>query len=151
MGRKRQPVCARGHDIAEVGRYPGGACIACSKITAASYHRRTWVQSRLRHATWKRDNPGAVLSHHWKKVGVLNAEGTPFHSKDFYALFDAQNGACKICRTPAADLKKRLCVDHDHKTGFARGLLCESCNFALGKFRDNPTIVRAAASYLEAA
>lgn len=42
-----------------------------------------------------------------------------------------QDGRCAICRTPVG--KIRFCVDHDHKTGKIRGLLCRACNFAIHK------------------
>lgn len=45
-------------------------------------------------------------------------------------IFEQQNGVCAICGEP--EIKKRLSVDHDHKTGKIRGLLCQRCNFNLG-------------------
>ena len=56
----------------------------------------------------------------------------------------AQAGACAICWRV-----RKLYVDHDHATGFTRGLLCQDCNIALGLARDNPAILRAAADYVE--
>jgi hypothetical protein len=40
-------------------------------------------------------------------------------------------------------------VDHDHGTGAIRGLLCSSCNQALGQMKERPELLRAAAEYLE--
>ncbi|HXA62906.1 MAG TPA: endonuclease VII domain-containing protein, partial [Streptosporangiaceae bacterium] len=49
-----------------------------------------------------------------------------------------------IClRSPSAH------VDHDHETGLFRGVLCFSCNGALGQFQDDPERLRSAADYLE--
>jgi hypothetical protein len=42
-------------------------------------------------------------------------------------LFDEQNGCCAICRRDFQVCGKQI-VDHDHETGFIRGLLCRSCN-----------------------
>jgi hypothetical protein len=42
-----------------------------------------------------------------------------------------------------------LAVDHDHKTGKIRGLLCRNHNTGLGLFRDDPAIIRQAAAYIE--
>ena len=52
--------------------------------------------------------------------------------EDWQKMFDEQHGQCAICRKHQDEFKgkrrKRLCVDHDHKTGFIRGLLCSNCN-----------------------
>jgi recombination endonuclease VII len=59
-----------------------------------------------------------------------------------------QNGACAICRGQNKDLR-RLSVDHNHATGKIRGLLCYTCNAALGYFYDQPSRLRRGADYLE--
>ena len=43
----------------------------------------------------------------------------------------------------------RLCLDHDHGNGKIRAALCNSCNAGLGQMADDPTRLRAAASYLD--
>lgn len=52
--------------------------------------------------------------------------------------------ACEICNK-----KSPLVKDHDHVSGDFRGLLCTSCNTALGKFADNTETMQAAIRYLE--
>jgi len=59
-----------------------------------------------------------------------------------------QNGVCAICNG-ICTAKKCLSVDHDHATNNVRGLLCHTCNVGLGKFKDNLTILREAALYLD--
>ena len=44
---------------------------------------------------------------------------------------------------------RRLAVDHDHKTGKIRGLLCISCNVGLGHFQDDVELLRSAILYLQ--
>lgn len=58
-----------------------------------------------------------------------------------------QGGVCAICRNPPTG--RVLDVDHNHTTGAVRGLLCRGCNTSLGKFKDSPELLRAAAAYLE--
>lgn len=50
-------------------------------------------------------------------------------------LWDAQKGCCAICNKPESHFMKKLAVDHNHKTGRVRGLLCYRCNkFLVGRF-----------------
>lgn len=50
-------------------------------------------------------------------------------------LSDAQGACCAICRKPESSFTKRLAVDHNHRTGKVRGLLCYRCNkFLVGRF-----------------
>lgn len=68
---------------------------------------------------------------------------------DYSHLFNLQNGKCAICKKNSESWNgKHLTVDHDHKTGAVRGLLCSYCNSALGKFEDNPEILINAFKYL---
>lgn len=60
-----------------------------------------------------------------------------------------QGRRCAICQQLEIDLPKRLAVDHDHKTGKIRGLLCSHCNLGLGAFKDVPVRLLDAAIYLE--
>lgn len=57
------------------------------------------------------------------------------------------DGTCFICKGPQRI--KLLAVDHDHRTGEFRGLLCTTCNQGLGHFFDNPELLRNAAEYIE--
>lgn len=75
-----------------------------------------------------------------KKYGI-----TPL---EYQTLLTAQGGVCKIC-AKVESLKGGLRVDHDHKTGRIRGLLCNSCNNGLGRFKDDPVSLRQAATYIE--
>lgn len=71
---------------------------------------------------------------------------------DYDNLFEDQGGRCAICGSEDSRNGNRgLVVDHDHATGQVRGLLCGTCNTALGKFRDDPTILLSAISYLDRA
>lgn len=67
---------------------------------------------------------------------------------DYDLLLLAQGGVCAIC-SGACGTGRHLSVDHDHATGQVRALLCASCNNGLGRFKDSPALLRAAASYIE--
>jgi hypothetical protein len=68
--------------------------------------------------------------------------------KHFQMLKD-QDNKCAICKSSnAKGRSKKFHIDHDHKTGNVRGLLCHHCNVALGSFFDNTTSLQAAIDYL---
>jgi len=52
---------------------------------------------------------------------------------------------CVIC----GEENTKLVVDHDHKTRKIRGMLCNHCNRGIGHFRDDPTLMLFAATYVE--
>ena len=58
-----------------------------------------------------------------------------------------QQERCAGCRRPL--LEEDGHVDHDHATGRVRGLLCNTCNFALGSVKDDPVILRGLMAYLD--
>ena len=65
----------------------------------------------------------------------------------YAALLEQQGGGCAVCGNKPR--KRRLHVDHDHRTGAVRGLLCFTCNhYLLGRYA-TPGKLRAAADYLE--
>lgn len=71
---------------------------------------------------------------------------------DYEHLMELQDGRCAICGN--RPVSKRLVVDHNHRTGAVRGLLCggkdsSGCNFAIGLLHDDVEIIRAAVRYME--
>ncbi|MFG2599741.1 endonuclease VII domain-containing protein [Streptomyces sp. NPDC048462] len=76
------------------------------------------------------------ISYFRRKYGLAPAE--------LDALIAAQQGTCCICLAASAEH-----VDHCHETGRVRGVLCFSCNAALGQLKDRPDAIRRAAAYVE--
>jgi hypothetical protein len=68
---------------------------------------------------------------------------------DYLKMSSEQSGVCAICGKPnRMKYRRRLTIDHDHKTNKVRGLLCHHCNMGLGSFGDMPELLEKAASYL---
>lgn len=68
---------------------------------------------------------------------------------DYNALLKAQKLKCKICKTKNPKTRTGVfVVDHCHKTGKVRGLLCLNCNIGLGGFLDNVESLKEAIWYL---
>ena len=70
-------------------------------------------------------------------------------AEEFKSIFEKQEGCCAICGRHQLEFKKALAVDHCHKTGKIRGLLCTNCNQGLGHFMDNSELLLKAAEYLK--
>ena len=67
-----------------------------------------------------------------------------FSESDYKILYEIQKGRCAICK-----LANDLHIDHDHKSGRVRGLLCGQCNRGIGCFFENQTYMVNAADYIE--
>jgi hypothetical protein len=102
----------------------------------AHYERHKQEINERRRLKW------AASDRKW----LLQAYG--MSPQDYDMLSVRQGGACAICRRQPAE---GLCVDHCHATGKVRGLLCRTCNSAIGFLRDDETLVAAALAYLRQA
>lgn len=105
---------------------------------------------------WKAKNPGRMkeLNRRWaeanprteykRKINLKSNFGITIEASD--AMAAAQDWRCAICANPFTATPN---LDHDHQTGRIRALLCHACNLALGGLRDDPTLLRKAADYIE--
>ena len=84
--------------------------------------------------------------NHQKDIQLRYNYGTTL--KEYNTLFSIQNGCCCICNIHQNSLKKPLGIDHSHKTGKIRGLLCSNCNTALGLLKENLKSLEKAHYYL---
>lgn len=130
-------------------------CLRASHRRQIEIRRTDPVKRARRQATDRRANEkrrlnGASSYSTWKawikrKYGI--------DAETYHAMEKAQNGKCAICRQPETaktryGRTRKLDVDHHHRTGDVRGLLCNACNTGLGKFKDSPEILFAALHYL---
>lgn len=86
-------------------------------------------------------NPDMRLSANIKKFGITVL--------DYKKIYAEQHGNCAICGKSQSNQKQRMCIDHSHKTGKVRGLLCTHCNKGLGMFEDSIDVLLSAVSYLK--
>ena len=66
--------------------------------------------------------------------------------EQFIEMHEKQGGCCAICKAELPLIK--MVVDHNHATNKVRGLLCTTCNFGLGHFKDSQEILSSAIIYL---
>jgi hypothetical protein len=121
------------------------------------------VKNRLAQQQWRANNPGRQreLVREWQKKNrphylKLRRESHyrrkyGIEMSKYLTMVKLQKGRCLICKGKPqgkTERTKKLQVDHDHKTGRVRGLLCINCNRALGYFKDDPMRIKAAIHYL---
>lgn len=104
---------------------------------------------------WREKNPQRVQwlnkqRHITKKDAIRRQKLLTLYGTDGSEIAAQQQGLCAVCQSELSALPQRhRHIDHDHTTGKVRGVLCHWCNLGLGKFKDNPALLRAAALYLE--
>jgi hypothetical protein len=73
--------------------------------------------------------------------------------EEYQAKFVEQGGVCANCKQPEKGTRngvaRWLNVDHNHKTGKVRGLLCTNCNTSLGKLQEDRNIIMGLVAYLD--
>lgn len=144
-------------------RYSGGVnprCRSCKAADARAYHHRYHEQNKARLRDRARARVEQMTDAERKQLrrkARLSSHGV---SVEWYeSVLARQGGGCSICGTLTPHAKHpSFYVDHDHNccpgsTGCAicvRGLLCDDCNVALGRFKDSPELLSNAIRYLEA-
>ena len=109
----------------------------------------------------KRDNWAAYMREYSRKARAANPD---YHKSMFLKrtygitieryneMLAAQDGVCAICAKPESNEIRgkvvSLAVDHCHKTGAIRALLCSNCNRGLGLFNDDPELLAKAQRYV---
>lgn len=81
-----------------------------------------------------------------RKTHLKNKYGLSI--EEFSILLETQNYKCKICKILFSDTRLPT-VDHSHKTGKVRAVLCNSCNTGLGMLKDSLANLLSAVEYLE--
>lgn len=130
-----------GHTVRERPVVPAGHkwCPGCRTAKAFAEWHRQWSQSGGYTSYCKECRREQGKQSHLRKNYQLTTE-------ELEHRIAAQRGLCAICRS-----EKPVHVDHDHKTGGVRGILCARCNLGLGLFGDRMEVLLAALDYLEGA
>jgi hypothetical protein len=151
--KRRNEFYARGDQIDGLDYY----CIPCKKEVGREYRKRRpevgranarkWREENKERAderarVWRKANPGRskeiCRGGHWRRRYGLSIE-------QFNALVLASGGKCNIC----GEATKNLVIDHCHKTGKVREMLCIQCNVAIERLDTVPGFIEKAAAYLE--
>lgn len=127
-------------------------CYSCSEVKfLEDYHfdrrRKDQRQARCKQCQneemlkrYKKD-PDKKRDKNLKKLYGISLQ-------DYNLLKESQNNRCKICERHEKEFYHKLAVDHCHKTGRIRGLLCTNCNIGLGNFNHSVDLLNRAREYL---
>ena len=119
-------------------------CKECwAKRAKDRYHSVPGVKQRKKETAARR-HPEFGFKELLERKNVLSFE-------DYRLLLELQEHQCKICLREFDKSNRNLVpvVDHDHKTGRVRGILCCSCNLAIGNFGESIVSLNNAISYLQ--
>lgn len=118
-------------------------CKDCSnKQSLKRYHKLT-DDEKVKRSQLGRERMGKLYFKEYKlktKYGLC--------LEDYNKMLSNQDGKCSICKIEFTE-KTTPRVDHNHNSGTVRGLLCHSCNTAIGHLRENVETLKQAISYLE--
>lgn len=134
MGAPRRTTCIRGHLMSKTRKYhPNGDayCCECKKIRYDKFRLNPINKEKIK--------------KYRRKSIIKNIYGLT--EKQYIDLLSSQNNCCAICKSSEASVRT-FHVDHCHKTGLVRGLLCHYCNTAIGLLKEDVNILNNAITYL---
>lgn len=130
----------------------------CNTLCAGRHYRKNHRESYLRsqhkhyrlHPEAKKKSGKAYYAANREKVIARIEESRikrryGITQEQRAALLLAQDGACAIC----SRTDRLLCIDHCHKSGKVRALLCRQCNLILGAAADSTAVLDRAIAYLK--
>ena len=156
LGLRRCFSCTQTLPVDQFGAYRGGfaglqpSCKPCTNAKQRAYATNPTSIAKKREAQRRRREarPLTPAEHRrnnlWKCYKI-----TP---EDYETMLAAQSGGCAICGTTSPGGRRGVetfNVDHCHRTGRVRGLLCTPCNRGIGLLGDTRAALLAAAAYLE--
>jgi hypothetical protein len=146
-------ICQRGHPFDRINTYGNKYCGTCHKISASAYEknqkRKRYKKAYMKGSLWKQYTSEYYKIHKedFKAWHLQNKYGLSM--ADYRTLEVEQGGRCAICGILGTETKKGLVVDHNHKTGKVRGLLCNICNsHIVHVLEDYPGLIEKAKAYL---
>lgn len=108
------------------------------------WHKDNRERSRANATSWKERNRERYLAG-LKRRGLVRHYGITLEQRD---AMIAEQGGCAICRCKQP-IGKDWCVDHNHRTGRVRAILCSPCNQAIGLFKESAERMERAVLYIE--
>lgn len=152
----RCKLCDSEIQVAKVGGIPK-YCSNCKKQKNTESNRRWYSNPKNKK---KRNKYSTEYARKWREENFRKYLNTWLNHRygitliDWISIYENQGGCCAICKKSFPNwetrgvIKRQIHLDHNHKTNAVRGLLCRSCNLAIGLLGDNPETVASALWYL---
>lgn len=129
--------------------FGGFKTLELKKAYNKKYYQKYREESLLYQRQYRLDNLEKVKEtdkNYRLKHRIMRDYG--ISNQDYLNMLNNQNYKCAICNVDQSSLSRKLNIDHCHKTGKVRGLLCNTCNRALGYFHDSIYNLKKAMEYL---
>ena len=131
-------------------------CKSCKAANYAAYYAAHKAERAAYQAAYngahKAERAAYRAAHKGEIAATARRRKYGLTPEQYQYMLTAQGSACAICRRPfdlTIGTPNSPHIDHDHDTGALRGLLCGSCNRAIGLLQDSPNLTWAATQYLD--
>lgn len=132
-GKKYCPTCKQIKDLSEFSTMKtrdgiASHCKTCTSEWGRKYNK-TDEGKQKRRVLYQKHKEKQLDQKMRRKFGISLQE--------YRVMLDKQGKRCMICGRTPEENGKALAIDHDHKTGVVRDLLCNNCNACLGFIENN--------------
>ena len=154
---ERTKFCSRkclGEWIAKQRGWDGVPWTEKSREYQKKWHQDNSDKVKKYREKWAMENPDWFDTHKQTEAYKESRRGIRYKNRygitleQYKEMYKNQKGLCAICNNPPP-LGERLYVDHNHKTGKVRELVCRPHNSGISFFNDDPELLRRAANYVE--
>ena len=130
-------------------------CLNCDKKIKMNYKKS--ARGREMNSIWEKSEKARSAQQKYRSSEKAKNNVRNRHLKrvfgitqdEYLKMLSSQNERCAICEKHYSYQNRRLDIDHDHETGKIRGLLCNPCNRAIGRFEHNTMLMKKAINYLK--
>jgi hypothetical protein len=126
------------------------SCEYCEEIFTPAVHNQKYCSKDC----YSEMNSMRALARYYEEGGKQRSRKSFIKHKyglewdRYIEMLDEHGNRCAICGRHREEFDKELVVDHDHKTGKVRGLLCYACNTGIGNLQDSVDLLKKAQEYL---
>lgn len=138
--------CSRCEQVKPANEFANHAwCRGCLSVYSKGLKKTP--ESKARHAALEAQRRASSPAYLRERASRI-AKCYGITIEDYARIINRQGGDCASCGDEL-DMGKKTCIDHCHRTGRVRGILCANCNFAVGHVKESAERARKIAHYIE--